>query len=67
MEKWFSRSRKYDLGFSSRFRIPDPDFFTHPGSMGQKGIGSRIRNIGFVELDLVGSASFCRIRIQIDI
>jgi hypothetical protein len=29
-------------------RDPDPDFFTHPGSMGQKGTGSliRIRNTG---------------------
>jgi hypothetical protein len=23
---------------------PDPDFFIHPGSRGQKGTGSRIRN-----------------------
>ncbi len=34
----------YDPGFSSR--IPDPDFFTHPWSRGQKGTGSRIRNTG---------------------
>jgi hypothetical protein len=36
--------RKYDPGCSSRISIPYPclDFFPHPGSRGQKGIGSRI-------------------------
>jgi hypothetical protein len=37
-----------DPYFSNRARIPDLDldflFFTHPGSRGQKGTGSRIRN-----------------------
>jgi hypothetical protein len=47
-------SHKYDPGChpgswiqgSNRHRIPDPDpvFFTHPGSRGRKGTGSRIRN-----------------------
>jgi hypothetical protein len=30
-------------GSGSRIRIPDLDFFIHPGSRGKKGIGSRIR------------------------
>jgi hypothetical protein len=38
--KWFLSSQKYDPGFSSRIRIL---VFTHPGSGGQKGTGSRIR------------------------
>ncbi len=38
-KKLFLSSWKYDLGCSSRIRIPDP----HPGSRGRKGTGSRIR------------------------
>jgi hypothetical protein len=39
-------SQKYDPGCSSRILIPDPDldYFTQPGSRGEKGTGSRIRN-----------------------
>jgi hypothetical protein len=40
-KKRFLSFRKYDPGCSSRIRILP---FTHPGSRGQKGIGSRIRN-----------------------
>jgi hypothetical protein len=44
-KKWFLCSRKYDPGCSSRILDPDPDFLPipDPGSMGQKGTGSRIR------------------------
>ncbi len=37
---------KWDAGCSCRIRIPDPDleFFTYPGSRGQKGTGSRANN-----------------------
>jgi hypothetical protein len=42
--KSFLSSQKYDPGCLSR--IPDLDFFSHPGSLGQKSTGSwiRIRN-----------------------
>jgi hypothetical protein len=42
-QKLFLGSRKYDTGCSSH---PDPDFLTipDPGSRGQKGTGSRIKN-----------------------
>jgi hypothetical protein len=47
-KKWFPSSRKYDMGCSSRIPDPDADFLTipDPGSWGQKGTGSRIRNTG---------------------
>jgi hypothetical protein len=39
-KKWFLRSRKYDLGCSSRIHIPDPDHYflpiPDPRSQGQK-------------------------------
>jgi hypothetical protein len=45
-KKWFLSSRKYDPGCSSRIPDPDADFppIPDPGSRGQKGTGSRIRN-----------------------
>jgi hypothetical protein len=47
-KKLFLSSRKYDPGCSSRIRIPDPslDYLPtpDPGSRGQKGTRSRIRN-----------------------
>jgi hypothetical protein len=45
-KKWFLSSRKYDPGCSSRIPDPDADFLTipDPGTRGQKGTGSRIRN-----------------------
>jgi hypothetical protein len=45
-KKWFLSTQKYDPGFSSRIRIPDPDFLPipNPGSRGQKGTGSRIQD-----------------------
>ncbi len=48
-KKWFLRSRKYDQGCSSRIPEPDADFLPNPdpGSRGQKGPGSRIRNTGY--------------------
>ncbi len=47
--KWFQSSRKYDPGCSSLILDPDPDFLPipDPGSRGQKGTGSRIRNTAF--------------------
>ncbi len=39
-KKWFLSTQKYDPGCSSRILIL---LFTHPGSRGQKGTGSRIR------------------------
>ncbi len=54
-KKWFLSSRKYDLGCSSRIRIPDSDpgfgswLFAHPGSriQGLKRYRIRIRNTGW--------------------
>ncbi len=44
----FLSSRKYDTGYSSRIRDPDPDFYPSlipdPESRGQIGTGFRIRN-----------------------
>jgi hypothetical protein len=40
-KKWFLSSKKYDPGCSSRIRMLT---FSHPGSRGQKGTQSRIRN-----------------------
>ncbi len=52
-KNWFLCSRKYDPGCSSWDRIPypDPGFLPipDPGSRGQKGTGSRIRNTKYVE------------------
>jgi hypothetical protein len=41
-------SKVSDILFWLFISDPDPDFFTHPGSRGQKGTGSRIhiRNSG---------------------
>jgi hypothetical protein len=64
-KKWFLNSRKYDPGCSSRFRIPDPepDFLPipDPGSRGQKGTGSRLRNTA---ANLVKSINKNKIKIQ---
>ncbi len=48
-KKWFLSSRKYDLGWSFRIPDADPDFIPipDPGSRGQKGTGSWIRNTGY--------------------
>jgi hypothetical protein len=45
-KKWFLSSRKYDPGWSSLIPDSDADFLPipDPGSRGQKGTGSRIRN-----------------------
>jgi hypothetical protein len=40
-KKWFLSSRKYDLGCTSRIRIPD--FLPIPDPGGQKSTGSRIQ------------------------
>jgi hypothetical protein len=44
-KKWFLSSRKYYPGCSFQILDPDADFLSipDPGSMGQKGTGSRIR------------------------
>jgi hypothetical protein len=55
-KKLFLSSKKYDLGCSSRISDPDADFLPipDPGSRGQKGIRSRIRNTAWrVRLSLV--------------
>jgi hypothetical protein len=54
--KWFLSSRKYVAGCSSRIPDPDPYFFPipDPGSMGQKGTGSRIRTTACIITERMG-------------
>jgi hypothetical protein len=49
LKKWFLSSKKYDPGCSSRIPDPDADFLpiSDPGSRGQKGTRSRIRNTAY--------------------
>jgi hypothetical protein len=59
-KKGFLSSRKYDPGCSSRIPDPDADLLPipDPGSRGQKGTGSRIRNT------VSGSDKFRQIGVQ---
>jgi hypothetical protein len=56
-KKWFLSSQKYDTGFPSRIRIPnpDPDFLPIPDPE-SKGTGSLIPNpgSGFATLEISG-------------